>query len=66
MSDLQPLIEKLERAGFSGELVLHFYAGQVDSARLTHDLAHSEFRKPLPVIEGKEPKDSQTQPDLWR
>lgn len=53
MENLQPLLEKLEKARFSGDLVLHFSGGEVESADLNHYLAAAELCKPLPVIEAK-------------
>ncbi len=48
---LTPLIEKLEKAKFSGELRLRFEAGQVASASLSHFLPFSELGKELPAVE---------------
>ena len=50
----QVLIQRLEDASFTGELILRFEAGQMAAAELLHCLATSEFAsKPLPGIEGK-------------
>jgi hypothetical protein len=42
--NLQPLLNKLEKARFTGTLDLHFEAGQVASARLTHFLPFAEIQ----------------------
>jgi hypothetical protein len=48
---LQSLIDKLERARFTGELAVRFYQGEPKDARLTHCLATAEFAQPLPIVE---------------
>jgi hypothetical protein len=48
---LQPLIAKLEKAKFTGELAVRFYRGEPKDARLTHALATAEFSQPLPLVE---------------
>lgn len=48
---LNPLLDKLEKAKFTGELHLSFDAGQIQSARISHYLAYSQFKESLPIIE---------------
>jgi hypothetical protein len=46
------LLEKLERAKFSGELRLHLYQGEITGAELHHHLANNEFQsRELPTVE---------------
>jgi hypothetical protein len=48
---LTPLLEKLQKAKFSGDLILHFSGGEVESADLRHYLPISELKRHLPTIE---------------
>ncbi len=48
---LQPLLDKLEQARFTGELRLRFESGHPARAKLIHSLAYSELRRELPTIE---------------
>ena len=48
---LKPLLDKLEKTRFTGELRLRFESGQPPSATLIHLLAISEFRAALPTLE---------------
>ncbi len=50
------LLERLQKARFTGELTLRLTAGIIDSARLSHFLAREEFNKPLPTIDASETK----------
>ncbi len=49
--NLQPLLDRLARARFTGELRVCFEAGQPASAKLIHSLAYSELRRELPTID---------------
>ena len=58
---LQPLLDKLERAKFTGRLIVDFHQGQVRAARLSHYLGWDEFSRSLPSVENEpeaEPKCS--------
>ncbi len=48
---LQPLLDKLEKAKFTGELHLRFEAGQMASAELIHLLPFSELGRELITVE---------------
>ena len=48
---MQALLERLEKAKFSGTLELHFDHGQIVSAELRHWLVKAEFEKPIPIVE---------------
>ncbi len=49
--NLQPLLDKLTKAKFTGELRVCFEEGQPASAKLIHSLAYSELGRELPTIE---------------
>ena len=48
---LQPLLDKLGKAKFTGELHLRYESGQVASAELIHFLPLSELGRELVTIE---------------
>ncbi len=58
MTDVSALIERLEKAKFSGTLELRLESGEIASAELHHFLANTEFLKPLPTIEDKKDESS--------
>ncbi len=49
--NLQPLLDMLEKAKFTGELRVCFESGQPARAKLIHCLAFSELDRELPTIE---------------
>jgi hypothetical protein len=51
---LKPLFEKLASSRFTGELHIRFEDGQIESAKLEHFLAFSEFGRELPTIDGSD------------
>ncbi len=51
---LQPLLDKLAPARFTGELRVCFEGGQPASAKLIHSLAYCELGRELPTIEEQE------------
>jgi hypothetical protein len=50
MGELDPLLQKLQKAKFTGSLDLRFEAGEIASARLTHFLPFSELSRQLPGV----------------
>ena len=48
---LKALLDKLEKAKFTGKLTLRFEVGQVASAELVHFLPFSELERTLPTVE---------------
>ena len=48
---LKQLLEKLERAKFSGRLTLTFESGQISGAELRHLLPFAELQRELPALE---------------
>jgi len=49
------LMERLQKAKFTGTLELRYSSGEVVAAELHHLLAHAEFQtRPLPVVEAEE------------
>ena len=57
---IQPLLDKLEKARFTGTLELHFEDGQPTRAKLIHFLAFSELGRTLPTVEPE--KEVKTKP----
>jgi hypothetical protein len=55
MTNMASLLERLEKAKFTGHLDLHFDRGQIVRAELRHWLANSEFTEPLPTVESESP-----------
>ncbi len=53
MDDLQPLLDKLKSAKFTGTLELRIDNGEIAWAKLQHCISRSEFSKPLPVIDSE-------------
>ncbi len=58
---LQPLLDKLQKAKFTGELRVCFEAGQPARAELIHCLPFAELGRELPTIEEKD-RDKVTHP----
>jgi hypothetical protein len=49
--EIDKLLEKLQKARFSGELRLRLESGEIASAKLIHLLALSELSGEIPLIE---------------
>jgi hypothetical protein len=51
MSQIDPLLEKLQKAHFTGELYIRFESGQPASVMLTHFLPLEELDRELVTVE---------------
>jgi hypothetical protein len=52
MENLQPLLDRLSAAHFSGTMELRFESGSIASAELTHFIGKDQFGADIPILQG--------------